>query len=134
MARGGLGDVAIIGMSGRFPRARTVDALWENLRNEVDGLSTFTEEELAALPPHMRRQEICEGRLTPFRLAVSIDDEQVFEDRIRPAGRSPPLVGRRGHPLEVELPAGRASAIALLRRWVGGPPRNGVALRSQAAA
>ncbi|MCP4661562.1 MAG: amino acid adenylation domain-containing protein [bacterium] len=48
VARGGLGDVAIIGMSGRFPRARTVDELWENLHNEVDCISSFTDQELAA--------------------------------------------------------------------------------------
>ncbi|HZP64990.1 MAG TPA: SDR family NAD(P)-dependent oxidoreductase, partial [Rudaea sp.] len=40
--------VAVIGMSGRFPDAADVDAFWENVKNGVESLRTFTDEELRA--------------------------------------------------------------------------------------
>jgi natural product biosynthesis luciferase-like monooxygenase protein len=40
--------VAIIGMAGRFPRAQAVEAFWQNLREGVEAVSFFTEEELLA--------------------------------------------------------------------------------------
>ncbi|WP_437297431.1 amino acid adenylation domain-containing protein [Sorangium sp. So ce426] len=40
--------VAIVGMAGRYPRARDVDTLWFNLRNGVEGIRFFTPEELEA--------------------------------------------------------------------------------------
>src|SRR5215211_5575546 len=39
-------DIAIVGMSGRFPGARSVDEFWRNLRDGVESISFFTEEEL----------------------------------------------------------------------------------------
>ncbi|GCE29299.1 hypothetical protein KDA_47830 [Dictyobacter alpinus] len=39
-------DIAIIGMSGRFPGASTVEQYWQNLRNGVESLTFFSEEEL----------------------------------------------------------------------------------------
>ena len=59
---------------------------WRAVGERIQECRTPTEEELAALPPHMRRREICEGRMTPFHLAVRIDGAAVFEDRIHPAG------------------------------------------------
>jgi acyl transferase domain-containing protein/acyl carrier protein len=41
-------DVAIVGMSGRFPGAENVDEFWENLRDGVGSISFFSEEELTA--------------------------------------------------------------------------------------
>jgi acyl transferase domain-containing protein len=41
-------DVAIIGFSGRFPGARTVDEFWENLRSGAESISFFDDEELLA--------------------------------------------------------------------------------------
>ncbi|HVH13091.1 MAG TPA: type I polyketide synthase, partial [Longimicrobium sp.] len=38
--------IAVIGMAGRFPRAADVDQFWANLRDGVEGISTFTDEEL----------------------------------------------------------------------------------------
>ena len=43
-----LDAVAIVGMSGRFPGAGNVDALWRNLRDGVEALTFFSEEELKA--------------------------------------------------------------------------------------
>ncbi len=41
-------EVAVIGMSGRFPGARNIDEFWENLKNSVEAISFFTDEELRA--------------------------------------------------------------------------------------
>jgi hypothetical protein len=59
---------------------------WRAVGQRVDECRKPTAEELAALPPHMRQQEICEARLTPFLLAVSIDGASAFEGRILPSG------------------------------------------------
>jgi amino acid adenylation domain-containing protein/non-ribosomal peptide synthase protein (TIGR01720 family) len=40
------GDVAIVGMSGRFPGAGDVDRLWSNLRHGVEAIRFFSLEEL----------------------------------------------------------------------------------------
>jgi phthiocerol/phenolphthiocerol synthesis type-I polyketide synthase E len=43
-----LDGIAIIGMSGRFPGAYSPDELWRNLRDGVESLTTFTDEQLSA--------------------------------------------------------------------------------------
>ncbi|HVR96580.1 MAG TPA: type I polyketide synthase, partial [Thermoanaerobaculia bacterium] len=45
--RSGL-EIAIIGMAGRFPKAADLEQFWQNLRAGVEGITTFTDEELAA--------------------------------------------------------------------------------------
>jgi acyl transferase domain-containing protein/NADP-dependent 3-hydroxy acid dehydrogenase YdfG len=42
-------EIAIIGMSGRFPNANTPCELWANLRNGVEGITFFSDEELELL-------------------------------------------------------------------------------------
>ena len=41
--------IAVIGMAGRFPGAQNVDALWENLKNGVESIRRFSNEELELL-------------------------------------------------------------------------------------
>jgi len=41
-------DIAIIGMAGRFPGASTIEQYWQNLRDGVESLTFFSEEELLA--------------------------------------------------------------------------------------
>ena len=41
-------DIAIIGMSCRFPGASNTEEFWENLRNGVESISFFSDEELIA--------------------------------------------------------------------------------------
>lgn len=41
-------DIAIIGMAGRFPGARTVDQFWQNLRDGVESITSFTDEQLVS--------------------------------------------------------------------------------------
>jgi amino acid adenylation domain-containing protein len=42
------GRVAVVGMSGRWPGAADVEAFWRNLRDGVESISFFSEEELRA--------------------------------------------------------------------------------------
>lgn len=42
----GKDEIAIVGMAGRFPGAKNVDAFWQNLRDGVESISFFTDEEL----------------------------------------------------------------------------------------
>lgn len=39
-------DVAIIGMAGRFPKARNIGEFWNNLSNGLEAISFFSDEEL----------------------------------------------------------------------------------------
>lgn len=39
-------EIAVIGLSGRFPGANTIAAYWENLKNGVHSIQTFSEAEL----------------------------------------------------------------------------------------
>jgi polyketide synthase PksN len=38
------GDIAIIGLSGRYPKARTTEEFWENLKNGLDCISEIPED------------------------------------------------------------------------------------------
>ena len=40
--------IAVIGMAGRFPKARNIEEFWQNLRNGVEAISFFSDEELEA--------------------------------------------------------------------------------------
>ena len=42
-------EIAIIGMAGRFPRARNIEEFWDNLRNGVEATSKITADDLRAL-------------------------------------------------------------------------------------
>jgi amino acid adenylation domain-containing protein len=46
-------EIAIIGMSGRFPGAENIDEFWQNLRDGVESIQFFTDQELlaAGVPP-----------------------------------------------------------------------------------
>ena len=41
-------EIAIVGMAGRFPGARDVGELWRNLRDGVESITFFTEDEMRA--------------------------------------------------------------------------------------
>lgn len=42
----GKDEIAIVGMAGRFPGAKNLDDFWQNLRDGVESISFFTDEEL----------------------------------------------------------------------------------------
>ncbi|WP_442948492.1 aminotransferase class III-fold pyridoxal phosphate-dependent enzyme [Nostoc sp.] len=41
-----LDEIAIVGMAGRFPRAKNIEQFWQNLRDGVESISFFSDEEL----------------------------------------------------------------------------------------
>ncbi|HEX5602710.1 MAG TPA: SDR family NAD(P)-dependent oxidoreductase [Pyrinomonadaceae bacterium] len=41
-------EIAVIGMAGRFPCAKNLDQFWQNLRDGVESIKFFTDEELLA--------------------------------------------------------------------------------------
>ncbi|WP_397321395.1 SDR family oxidoreductase [Nostoc sp. UCD120] len=43
-----IGKIAIIGMAGRFPGAENIEQFWQNLKDGVESISVFSEEELIA--------------------------------------------------------------------------------------
>jgi acyl transferase domain-containing protein/acyl carrier protein len=40
-------EIAVIGMSGRFPGAKGIECFWENLKNGIESISFFSDEELS---------------------------------------------------------------------------------------
>ncbi|HRF82587.1 MAG TPA: beta-ketoacyl synthase N-terminal-like domain-containing protein, partial [Flavobacteriales bacterium] len=52
------GDIAIIGMSGRFPGAENVEQLWKNLLAKKNSISTWTADEIdPSVPAELRNDE-----------------------------------------------------------------------------
>ena len=45
--------VAVVGLAGRYPGARTIDELWRNLHGGVESISHFTPEELSGVDPRL---------------------------------------------------------------------------------
>jgi len=68
------------------PQAATIRLAWRALGEAALHCRTPSAEELARLPVHMRRKEICERRLPTFRLEVAVDGALVLDERIAPAG------------------------------------------------
>src|SRR5947199_10763198 len=42
----GMDAIAVVGMAGRFPRARDVAEFWRNIREGIDCISFFSDQEL----------------------------------------------------------------------------------------
>lgn len=72
-----------------------------------------TEQELAALPPNMRTEQICDSRRAPIYVELDIDGETVLASNVKPTGLSgtgPSRVYQR-----FELPAGRYDIAVRMR-------------------
>ena len=39
-------EIAVIGMAGRFPGAKNIEEFWNNLKNGVESISFFSDQEL----------------------------------------------------------------------------------------
>ncbi|NIM18159.1 MAG: hypothetical protein GTO45_31700, partial [Candidatus Aminicenantes bacterium] len=50
-------EVAVIGMAGRFPGAGNIHKFWENLKNGVESVTFFTDEELIEAGVHPEELE-----------------------------------------------------------------------------
>jgi hypothetical protein len=123
-----LAVVAIAGLS-RIPFDATRDdrALvrlsWRTPGELVAECRRLSAEELERLPIHMRREEVCEGRLVPYRLQVDIDGRRVIDDTVRAAG------AREDRPLyvfrELPVPPGRHRVEVLWEQVRAGEPEPG---------
>jgi acyl transferase domain-containing protein len=53
-----LDEIAIVGLTGRFPRAKNIEQFWQNLRDGVESISFFSDEELlsSGIDPAMLSQ------------------------------------------------------------------------------
>lgn len=67
--------IAIVGMSGRFPGARTIEEFWQNLVAGVDSIRLYTREEQLALgvPPEVVDHPDF------VRAAAPVDDHDMFD-------------------------------------------------------
>lgn len=75
----------------QWPRWQSLpeDAAMIRLSLRHSGLRTCrtaTEEELAKLPPNMRRKEICDRHRPPIRVELAIDDTLVYAREVPPSG------------------------------------------------
>jgi hypothetical protein len=59
---------------------------WRVSAPRIEECRTLTAEELAKLPVHMRRDEVCETTGIPYRLRIVLNGEGVEETLIRGAG------------------------------------------------
>jgi len=59
---------------------------WRARGARVEECRRPSAEELSRLPLHMRRDEICEGRVLPYRLVVTLDGRVVMDDVVEAAG------------------------------------------------
>jgi len=73
-ARASGSEVAVIGMSGRFPGAKNIREFWNNLKNGVESISFFADEELkqTGIEPGMLKER-------NYVKARAILEEEVFE-------------------------------------------------------
>jgi hypothetical protein len=59
---------------------------WRARGERVNECRRLTPTEIAKLPAHMRQEEVCKGRLLPYRLAVTVDDTVVVDRLVHGAG------------------------------------------------
>jgi phthiocerol/phenolphthiocerol synthesis type-I polyketide synthase E len=71
----GLEEIAIVGMAGRFPGARSVADLWRNVCAGVESIRTFSDDELSA--EHIPAAEL--ARPGVVKAGAIIDDMECFD-------------------------------------------------------
>ncbi|HEY6110856.1 MAG TPA: hypothetical protein VIV56_18285 [Gemmatimonadales bacterium] len=101
MTRGVRGAIGTLGAAGvlalirlgsftPYTAERDVGAIvrfaWRARGERVNECRRRTPDELAKLPPHMRQEEVCEGRVLPYRLAVTLDGAAAVNQLIHGAG------------------------------------------------
>jgi hypothetical protein len=59
---------------------------WRTRGEQVRDCRRRSPEELQRLPVHMRQEEVCEGRLLPYRLVVSVDSVSLVDRLVHGAG------------------------------------------------
>src|SRR4029450_8375497 len=72
-------DIAIVGMSCRFPGAAGVEAFWKNLREGVESVRSWSEAELLeAGVSSLALKDPDYGRAAPFLADVDLFDARFF--------------------------------------------------------
>ncbi len=102
-----LGALAGLGALSRWPQALDARGAallrlsWRVRSVRVRECHRLTPGELAALPAHMREPEVCEGRLAPYRLRLTVDGRIVESSLIAGSGarQDRPLYVYRDLPL-----------------------------------
>jgi hypothetical protein len=59
---------------------------WRARGEQVRDCRRLSPEELQELPLHMRQEEVCEGRLLPYRLVVALDSVSLVDRLVHGAG------------------------------------------------
>jgi acyl transferase domain-containing protein/acyl carrier protein len=67
--------IAIVGMAGRFPGAKTIDQYWENLCNGVESIVRFTDDELLATG--VSQATLADPAYVPY--GAALDDIDLFD-------------------------------------------------------
>lgn len=86
--------VAVIGMAGRFPGAPDVDAFWRGIRDGVEGITFFTDEELRAAgetdamlanPGYVKAKAVVQGidQFDASFFAFTVRDAELMDPQIR---------------------------------------------------
>ena len=70
--------IAVIGLSARFPGARSIDEYWANLVGEVESIRFFTDEEWAAAAP-LRRARGASDEAEVVRARGILEDADLFD-------------------------------------------------------
>jgi hypothetical protein len=71
---------------GSDPTEAAIRLSWRVRGERIEACRRLTPEEMEALPVHMRREEICEGRIAPYHLTVELDGRVIEDAMVRPAG------------------------------------------------
>lgn len=59
---------------------------WRTRGTRVEECRRLAPEELERLPVHMRQEDVCEGRIVPYRLVVVLDGRTVVDEAAYPSG------------------------------------------------
>lgn len=84
-------SVGLVVLSGvRYTPSTPAESLlrlsWRTRGQRVEACRRPTADEQASLPAHMRRDEICEGRIVPYRLHLVLDGEAAVAEEIHASG------------------------------------------------
>ena len=84
------GRIAIIGLAGRFPGAPNIAAFWRNLRNGVDSVTFFADDQLEDGPDPATRASASYVKARPVLTDVEKFDAGFFDMREREAALTDP--------------------------------------------
>lgn len=87
------------------PSHAVIRLAWRAPGQRIEYCRRLTPKELERLPVHMRREEVCEERILPYRLQIRVDHSLLLDRSVRAAG------ARQDRPLyvsdEVEVAPGK---------------------------